>query len=50
MRDGQRGNYEKYFFHNNRLVGAILIGDTSKMPELISAIEEGAGFAAVFGK
>jgi NAD(P)H-nitrite reductase large subunit len=50
MRDGQRGNYEKYFFHNNRLVGVILIGDTSKMPELTAAIDEGAGFASVFGK
>ena len=50
MRDGQRGSYEKYYFFNNRLAGVILIGDTSKMPEMTKAVDEGASFASLFGK
>lgn len=50
MRDGQRGSYEKYYFFNNRLAGVILIGDTSKMARMTKAVEEGAGFSALFGK
>ncbi len=50
MRDEQRGSYEKYYFFNNRLAGAILVGDTSKMPELTKAVEEGASYSSIFGK
>lgn len=50
MRDGQRGSYEKYYFFNNRLAGVILIGDTSKMARMTKAVEEGAGFSALFGR
>ncbi|MBQ5514728.1 MAG: FAD-dependent oxidoreductase, partial [Oscillospiraceae bacterium] len=50
MRDEQRGSYEKYYFFNNRLAGVILVGDTSKMPELTKAVEEGASYTSIFGK
>ena len=50
MRDEQRGSYEKYYFFNNRLAGVILIGDTSRMPELTKAVEEGASYSSIFGK
>lgn len=50
MRDGQRGSYEKYYFFNNRLAGVILVGDTSKMATMMKAVDEGAGFSALFGK
>lgn len=47
FRDDIRGSYEKYYFLNNRLSGVILIGDTSKMASLTTAIEEHAQFKDV---
>ena len=47
FRDGTRGSYEKYYFLNNRLSGVILIGDTSKMASLTTAVEEHAQFKDV---
>lgn len=35
------GNYEKYYFHNNKLVGAILIGDTRKMVKVTEGLNVG---------
>ena len=49
FKDPQRGNYEKYLFKNGRLAGVILIGDTSKMTAMTKAMDEGAGFAELFG-
>ena len=48
IRDGQRGNYEKYYFYNSRLAGVILVGDTSKMAALTQAMDEGAGYSDLF--
>jgi flavorubredoxin/NADPH-dependent 2,4-dienoyl-CoA reductase/sulfur reductase-like enzyme len=50
IKDTQRNNYEKYYFHNNVLVGVILIGDTSKMVDLTKAIADGATFAEIAAK
>ena len=44
IRDEQRGNYEKYYFRKSCLAGVILIGDTSKMPAMTKAIDDGATF------
>ncbi len=50
FRDPQRGNYEKYIFKRGVLAGVILVGDTEKMTEMTKAMEEGAGFAQLFGR
>ena len=47
MRDEKRNYYEKYTFENNRLVGVILIGDTSKLAELTTKVKEHAKFSEV---
>ena len=47
FRDNQRKTYEKYYFHNNRIKGVILIGDTSKMAEMTDAIDRGLTFREV---
>ncbi|MBR2743112.1 MAG: FAD-dependent oxidoreductase [Clostridia bacterium] len=47
LKDDQRHMYEKYYFLNNRLVGVILIGDTSKMVKLTEDIKNGAKFEDV---
>lgn len=46
-RDNQRKTYEKYYFHNNRIKGVILIGDTSKMAEMTEAIDKGLTFKEI---
>ena len=48
IRDEQRGNYEKYYFHNSRLAGVILVGDTSKMAEMTQAFDNGAEYSDLF--
>lgn len=40
FKDELRKQYEKYYFFNNRLCGAILIGDTSKMARVTEAVEK----------
>ena len=40
FKDMGRKQYEKYYFLNNRLCGAILIGDTSKMAFVTEAVEQ----------
>ena len=37
----ERNTYEKLFFENNKLVGAILIGDTKKSGKIMTAIQSG---------
>ncbi len=49
VKDKVRRQYEKYYFHNGMLVGVILIGDTSKMPEMTEHVAAGDSFAEVFG-
>lgn len=46
--DEQKQTYEKYYFVNNRLSGVILIGDTSKLVDLTSAVEENRLFNKIF--
>lgn len=38
------GNYEKYYFSNNKLVGAILIGDTRKLVKVTEGLNVGCSF------
>ena len=46
--DNDRKFYEKYYFVNNVLVGVILIGDTSKLVEMTTAIENNKTFKEIF--
>lgn len=50
FRDDQRRSYEKYYFHNNRIAGIILIGDTSKMVEMTEAYDKQLTFAEIMNK
>lgn len=43
-RDYDQKGYEKYYFFQDRLVGAILIGDTSKMVTLIDDLSQGLSY------
>ena len=48
FKDMGRKQYEKYYFLNNRLCGAILIGDTSKMAAVTEAVERKKTFKEMF--
>ena len=48
FKDMGRKQYEKYYFLNNRLCGAILIGDTSKMAFVTEAVEKKKTFKETF--
>ena len=50
FRDDQRGNYEKYYFFNNRLEGVILIGDLDRMIELSEKLDKHATYKEMFGR
>ena len=45
--DARKKQYEKYTFENNRLVGVILLGDTSRLAELTMKVKEHAKFSDV---
>lgn len=45
LSDPNRGDYEKYYFVHNRLVGVILIGDISKQLDMMKALKENRKFA-----
>lgn len=45
--DMRRRQYEKYTFEKNRLVGVILIGDTSRLAELTTKVKENAKYSDV---
>jgi len=47
--DSHKNIYEKYYFLNNRLVGVILMGDTSKIAKVTEAISKPAQFKEMFG-
>ena len=47
IKDERRLTYEKYYFYNNILTGVMLIGDTSRMIELTTAIQEQKTFNEV---
>ncbi len=48
-RDDEKKSYEKYYFYQDRLVGVILIGDTSKMVTLTEALNKGLGYNDIVG-
>ena len=48
FRDDQRRTIEKYYFFNGRLVGATLLGDTSKLALVTEAVSENRSFKAMF--
>lgn len=48
FKDPMKMIYEKYYFTNNRLCGAILLGDTSKMVKVTAQIEEHTNFKEMF--
>lgn len=48
FKDMGRKQYEKYYFLNNRLCGAILIGDTSKMAAVTEGVEQKKTFKEIF--
>ena len=48
FKDMGRKQYEKYYFLNNHLCGAILIGDTSKMAFVTEAVEQKKTFKEMF--
>lgn len=47
LHDDKKGTYKKYYFVNNRLNGAILIGDTSEMTQVMEQVEKHALFKEV---
>ena len=47
IKDEKRLTYEKFYFYNNILTGVMLIGDTSRMIELTTAIQEQKTFNEV---
>lgn len=48
FKDPMKMIYEKYYFSNNRLCGAILLGDTYKMVKVTAQIEEHTNFKEMF--
>lgn len=48
IKDEEKLTYEKYYFFEDRLVGVILIGDTSKMVELTKSLKEGRPYQDMF--
>jgi NAD(P)H-nitrite reductase large subunit len=44
-KDEEKKRYEKYYFHQDGLVGVILIGDTSKMVSLTEDLNQGLGYS-----
>ena len=48
FKDMGKKQYEKYYFFNNRLCGAILIGDTSRIGEITEAMEKKKTFHEMF--
>ena len=48
IRDDKKQTLEKYYFRNNILCGAILLGDTSRMAEITDAVREQKTYKEVF--
>ena len=48
IRDDQAAALERYYFTGGKLCGVILVGDMSKMAEMISAVEEKRPFGELF--
>ena len=48
LRDMGKGQYRKYYFLNDRLCGAILLGDVSDKADLKILLLEHASFEKVF--
>lgn len=50
FRDMGKERYRRYFFLNNRLCGAVLLGDVSEMARLTQALEKHASYEEVMGR
>lgn len=48
FKDIGKKQYQKYYFLNNRLCGAILLGDTSRMAEMTEAVNQKKTFQEIF--
>lgn len=48
IKDDRKETMEKYFFVNNIICGAILLGDTSNMAKISTALEQGKSYWEVF--
>ena len=48
VREEAQGQLERYYFANGHLCGVILMGDLSKMGDMIAAIEEKRSFSTFF--
>ena len=48
IRDEQAASLERYYFTGGKLCGVILVGDVSKMAEMITAMAEKRSFAEMF--
>ena len=48
IRDDARGQLERYYFSDDRLCGVNLLGDVSKMADMITAMEERRPFGEFF--
>ena len=48
IRDDARGQLERYYFSDDRLCGVNLLGDVSKMADMIAAMEERRPFGEFF--
>lgn len=48
IKDDKKATLERYYFHNNILCGAILIGDTSRMGEVTDGIKTKKTFKEMF--
>ncbi|MPN28830.1 hypothetical protein SDC9_176275 [bioreactor metagenome] len=48
VKDERKGILEKYYFLNNTICGAILLGDTSNLAKVTEAIEEMKSFGEFF--
>ena len=49
LQDMGKGQYQKYYFRNNRLCGVILLGNLKEMPRLSRQLEEHASYEEVMG-
>ena len=47
MKDFQKNIYKKLFFKEDKLIGGILLGDTSKAVQIVSSIQNGLSLSEI---